>query len=84
MSALSSKAEYTRGSDPGVSCSGKVGFETYSLAEAVVSRSKKKPRPGRSVYRCGHCGLFHIGTDKGRVEKKRKADFKERKRHEDL
>jgi hypothetical protein len=44
------------------SCAGKVSFETFDQASAVVkARQRGKFKGTRSVYRCGVCRKFHIG-----------------------
>ena len=66
-----------------VVCEGKVGIETYRQAAEILERTHTKPRPGRSAYRCSHCGKYHIGTDSGRVERRKLLEFhKERASHE--
>lgn len=65
-----------------IGCTGKVTFDSYSQAAAVLGRNQTKARPGRSAYRCGHCNQWHIGTDTGRVAQKRNSNFKDRKNHE--
>ena len=66
-----------------VVCTGKVAFETYALAQIVINRPQTKYRPGRSSYHCGHCGMWHIGSDQGRTGKHRANDFKTRKHNDD-
>lgn len=65
-----------------VSCIGKVAIETYALAEQVLKRNSPKAPHGRSAYHCTHCQKWHIGTDNGGVNRKRTAQFKERKSYE--
>ena len=62
-----------------VSCGGKVALGSFSLAQAVVTRNGSKDRNGRSAYKCGHCGQYHIGTDNGKVGKKKALGFAARK-----
>lgn len=81
MSAYSETVKRSKGTLAAVACDGKVGFVSYEKAAAVLKRYSVKDRPGRTAYHCGHCQQWHLGTDKGRVEKKRAADFKERKYH---
>lgn len=38
-------------------CRGKVGFQSPRLAREASSRGHRV----RDVYRCGVCGLFHVG-----------------------
>lgn len=80
MSVFSESAKVSRSSPAAVGCIGKVAFDSYGQVKAVLDRNQTKSRPGRSVYRCGHCGLWHIGSDKGHVAKKKAAEFKERKK----
>lgn len=82
MSVFSETSKRTHSTDPLINCVGKVGFDTYAQAKAVLNRPQIKSRPGRSSYHCGHCHKWHLGTDKGHVEKKRAANFKERKKHD--
>jgi hypothetical protein len=62
-----------------ISCDGKVKFANFSLADAVIKRAQTKERNGRSAYKCAHCGQWHIGTDNGKVSKKKAQDFSKRK-----
>lgn len=48
-----------------VSCFGKVGITSFSIAQAILKRNGKNHRDGRSAYHCDHCQLWHIGTDNG-------------------
>ncbi len=64
-------------------CTGKVAFSSFALAQIVISRPQTKYRPGRSSYHCGHCGMWHIGSDEGRTGKHRANDFKTRKHNDD-
>jgi len=41
-------------------CYGKEPFDSFSLAEKVASRRRKRGKPSQ-VYRCRFCGRFHIG-----------------------
>lgn len=64
--------------DPTVYCEGKVSFDSFSLADAVVQRRKRaksEQRKSRTAYRCTKCGKWHIGSDPIRMHK-----VKERKR----
>ncbi len=81
MSESSADQKRSKRTSPMTACTGKVGFESFRKASAVLSRNQTKARPGRSSYRCGHCHLWHIGTG-GRVEILKTAEFKERKRNE--
>ena len=83
MSAFGDTAKRSKSTPADIGCTGKVGFDGFKQAAAVLGRNQTKTRPGRSAYHCGHCHKWHIGTDKGRVEKKRAADFKERKNHDE-
>jgi hypothetical protein len=65
-----------------VGCTGKVAFDNFTQANAVVNRFQTKARPGRSVYRCGHCHKWHLGTDKGRVDKHRANELKDQRNYE--
>lgn len=82
MSMFSATSKRSKSTSAATACDGKFGFSGFTQAAAVINRNTTKERPARSVYHCGHCQLWHVGTDKGRFEKKRAADFKERKYHE--
>jgi hypothetical protein len=41
-----------------VACDGKVGFDSYKLANGVTARKNRK---GRNAYRCKNCGKWHVG-----------------------
>jgi len=43
-------------------CEGKWRFDSRSLANQVAQRSARKHEDSRNVYRCPHCGSWHIGT----------------------
>ena len=49
--------KHTKNDDPAV-CHGKVGFQSPTLALRAAGRGRKS----RAVYRCGACGLYHVGT----------------------
>ena len=66
-----------------VICTGKVAFDTYALAQIVITRPQVQYRAGRSSYHCGHCGKWHIGSNAGRTGKHRANDLRERKNHDD-
>lgn len=83
MSASTDDNKRSKETHKDVACTGKVAFETFVQAQQVISRPQVKYRPGRSSYHCGHCGMWHIGSDKGRTGKHRANDFKERKNHDD-
>jgi len=83
MSAHSDDTKRSRRTLPSVSCTGKVPFDDFKQASDVVGRRRTKARPGRSAYRCGHCHKWHIGSDSGRVEMRKAAEFKERKQHDE-
>ncbi len=44
------------------SCVGKVPFENFTLANAVVKRYGND-RMGRMAYHCEHCHQWHVGTN---------------------
>jgi hypothetical protein len=79
MSVHSEAAKVGGAAPASVSCTGKVSFVNYSQASRVLSRYQTKARPGRSAYLCGHCGLWHIGTDQGHVQKRKSQDYKGKK-----
>jgi hypothetical protein len=82
MSVHSEAAKVCGATPAAVSCTGKVAFANYSQASRVLTRYQTKDRPGRSAYLCGHCGMWHIGTDQGHVKKHKAKDFKDQKYHE--
>lgn len=48
------------------SCTGKVPFKSYKLAQVVVKRNPGHGRDGhesREPYHCEHCRQWHIGTN---------------------
>lgn len=63
-------------------CQGKVPFESYSLAVGVVNRHARTKRQRRSAYRCIACGKWHVGTDVGRVRRRKAIDLRKLK-HDD-
>jgi len=44
--------------DKVIQCDGKHPFPTFTAAEASIS---KKRDNGLQIYKCPHCGFFHIG-----------------------
>ncbi len=58
-----------------VGCDGKVGIDTYRQAAEILARNRVKPRNGRSAYHCAHCGKYHIGSDSGRVEIRKRVEL---------
>lgn len=53
-----------RGHSPGTraaSCEGKERFACYQQAAEVLNRRARKGLRGQ-LYRCSHCGGFHLGT----------------------
>lgn len=66
-----------------VVCDGKVAIDTYQQAAEILARNHVRPRPGRNAYRCGHCNKYHIGSDSGRVARRKLLEFhKEKAGHE--
>lgn len=63
-------------------CAGKVSFDSYSLAVGVVNRHARTKRQRRSAYRCLACGKWHVGTDVGRVRRRKALDLRKLK-HDD-
>lgn len=45
---------------PASACEGKQRFENPALAQKVNSRRKKAGKLS-GVYRCEHCGFWHLG-----------------------
>lgn len=50
-------------------CTGKIAFESPRLAHSVNGR--RNGIKDRSVYRCSQCGLWHLGTPRQVIERKR-------------
>ncbi len=65
--------------NPVISCTGKKAFQSHALASAVVSRCNRNGDAARSVYRCGFCHLWHLGSDRGGTSRKRAADFRKKR-----
>ena len=80
MSLMSDAAKRTKGVPAEVACTGKVGFADYSLAAQVVARNRNKERSGRTAYKCAHCGLYHVGSDNGQVQRSKAIAFQQLKR----
>lgn len=48
---------------PSVSCSGKVAFVNFVLADrAAKARSRAKVEIARVAYYCAHCRRWHLGS----------------------
>jgi len=82
MSAHSESSKVSGSCPAEVGCTGKVAFASFAKAKAVLDRNQTKARPGRTAYRCGHCHMWHIGSDRGHVAKKKAAAYKERKKND--
>ena len=82
MSVSTERARMSLLSPPAVACTGKVGLASPSLAMQIINRNTAKDSPSRTPYLCGYCNLWHIGTDKGKVVKRKAHEFKERKQHD--
>ena len=50
-------------------CTGKVKFDTFTMAEQVASRKTRRHEMRPKPYRCRFCGGFHIGNS-NRAERK--------------
>ena len=46
-------------------CRGKQAFEDPTVAREVAARMRRRRRRAASVYRCAHCGRWHIGGGRG-------------------
>ena len=57
--------------DVASSCLGKVAFNSFKLANAVIKRNADKHREGRTSYHCQHCHQWHIVSDNGRQARER-------------
>jgi hypothetical protein len=44
-------------------CADKLAFETPQAARATATVSKYHYGSKLKVYRCKHCGLYHLSTD---------------------
>jgi hypothetical protein len=62
-----------------VICTGKAGFQTYNQTQEVINRPRARDKVTRIAYKCAHCGLWHLGTDKYGTSKSKAKDFKQRK-----
>lgn len=82
MSAYSEAAKFKAQTPPAVGCLGKVAFDSFRLAADVLKRQTNKAPAGRSAYRCGHCSLWHLGTDVAHGAKARLAALKESRSHD--
>ena len=78
MSKMSENANRTTLMPPAVACSGKVPFDSFSLANGVANRNTDD-RHHRSAYKCGHCGLWHIGTEVTQATKRKATAFSKQK-----
>lgn len=58
-------------------CTGKVAFDSAVLAHTVMQRGTRTHAP-RGVYRCGHCGLFHLATAIKKIQPERKRAERQR------
>lgn len=83
MSASTERARLSLLSPPAVACTGKVGLTSHALAMQIITRHTAKDRPSRTPYLCGYCNLWHIGSDKGKVAKRKAQEFKGRKQHDE-
>ncbi len=79
MSASTERARLSKLSPPEVACTGKVALASHGVAMQIINRNQTKARPGRTPYLCGYCGQWHIGTDKGKVAKRKAKDYRDRK-----
>ena len=61
-----------RDSDPVAGCSGKHRFNTPAEANAVLrdmNRRHGREKVSRNVFRCPHCGGWHLAHAKRRAER---------------
>lgn len=62
---MSETRRHTRASQ----CTGKIGFDSPALAHEVSRKraarrqGKDRKREPRSLYRCQHCGKWHLGRE---------------------
>lgn len=66
--------------DPAAACAGKVAFASFTLADLVGKRRTAQAR-GRKPYRCGNCGMWHVGSDVSKAELQRHRQLKERQQN---
>lgn len=62
MSRDSESAKRFSGLDPAVRCIGKHQFDSPNLARQVARAGNRRHDRNYSVYRCGHCSHWHLGT----------------------
>lgn len=46
-------------------CAGKVSYESFAAANENLNRVRKRRNfrgSGLRVYRCAHCGKYHVGN----------------------
>lgn len=58
------------------SCRGKQSFDTYTQAQQIAERSRKR-RKERTVvepYRCRHCHMFRLAGPREKVPDRRRAE----------
>lgn len=75
MSKQSENARIGTSLPSSVGCDGKVSFDSFKRANDVVKRPTKRGL-SRTAYRCGHCGKWHVGTNKGHSHNKDAADLR--------
>jgi len=61
-----------------VGCDGKVPFSSYRRATEVNKRHGRTKK-GRQVYRCVHCGEWHLGNDPAKARRLRAVQAQERR-----
>ncbi len=57
-------------------CTGKKAFDAFKRADGVARRMNRRDGGAHlSAYRCRHCGLFHVGADRGygKMDKRREV-----------
>jgi hypothetical protein len=50
--------------DPAALCSGKVAFDTFTLAKQINQARSGRRHLARVPYRCTACHKWHLGTQK--------------------
>jgi hypothetical protein len=62
-------------------CAGKLAHPTVGTA---LKHTKKAGKHGHGhVYRCRHCGFWHVGNDIRRFERKPRIEFRQEEDYDD-
>lgn len=60
-------------------CTGKRPFESYQLARDVARSRNRANDHNRQPYKCRFCRMWHLGTDKVGINRKRAAELRAKK-----